>query len=36
MHGMEDVKFVNVQQAKQVDHIKNIKESLYKTNAPVR
>ena len=35
MHGMEGVKFVNAQQAKQIYHFKNIKEKLYKTNAPV-
>jgi len=32
---MEGVKFVNAQQVKQVYHFKNIKEKLYKTNAPV-
>jgi len=35
LYGMEDVKFVNAQQAKQVYHFKNIKERLYKTNVPV-
>ena len=35
MHGMEIAKFFNAQQAKQFYHFKNIKEKLYKTNAPV-
>jgi len=32
---MENVKFINAQQAKQIYHFKNIKERLYKTNASV-
>jgi len=32
MHGMENVKFVNAQQAQQVYHFKNIKERLCKSN----
>ena len=32
---MENTKFVNVQQAKQIYHFKNIKERLYKTNASI-
>jgi hypothetical protein len=32
---MEDMKFINVQQAKQIYHFKNIKERWYKTNPSI-
>jgi hypothetical protein len=35
MYGMENIKFVNAQQAKQTYLLKNIKEMLYKTNASI-
>jgi hypothetical protein len=35
MHGPENVKFVNAQQAKQIHQYNNIKEKLYKTNAAI-
>jgi hypothetical protein len=35
MHVPENVKFVNVQQAKQIYQYKNTKEKLYKTNAAI-
>jgi hypothetical protein len=35
MHGQQNIKFVNAQQAKQVYRYKNAKEKLYKTNAAI-
>ena len=35
MHRMENIKFIDAQQTEQIDHFKNIKERLYKTNASI-
>jgi len=35
MHGSENVKFANAQQAKQIYQYKNIKEKLYETYAAI-
>jgi hypothetical protein len=32
---MKSIKFINVQQAKQIHHFKNIDEKLYKTNTSI-
>jgi len=35
LHGKENGKFFNAEQAKYVNHFKNIKEGLYKTNESI-
>jgi hypothetical protein len=32
---MEDMKFINAQQAKRIYYLKNLKEKWYKTNASI-
>jgi hypothetical protein len=35
MYGMNNIKFINARQAKEIYQYKNIKEKLHKTNAAI-